>query len=150
MSINLPALHHVGIVVADVEAAALDYERWWGVAAGPILDLSFSKARLSGVTTDVSARYRFIDTGASQIELIERTSQPSPYDELLSVGGGVHHLAYFVDRIDDYLNHLHGLGEEVEVTFDASVGGGARFVYLAGFAHGPAIELIETHAPETS
>jgi methylmalonyl-CoA/ethylmalonyl-CoA epimerase len=145
MSITLPALHHVGIVVADVEAAALDHERRWGVTAGPIVDLSFSQALLSGVPTDVSARYRFIDTGASQIELIEPTSQPSPYDELLSVGG-VHHLAYFVDRIDVYLDHLRGLGEEVEVAFDASVADGTRFVYLKGLAHEPAVELIETRA----
>lgn len=145
MSITLPALHLVGIVVADVEAAALDHERRWGVTAGPIVDLSFSQALLSGVPTDVSARYRFIDTGASQIELIEPTSQPSPYDELLSVGG-VHHLAYFVDRIDVYLDHLRGLGEEVEVAFDASVADGTRFVYLKGLAHEPAIELIETRA----
>ncbi|MBN6042134.1 VOC family protein [Amycolatopsis sp. 195334CR] len=145
MSITLPALHHIGIVVADVEAAALDHERRWGVNAGPIVDLSFSRALLAGVPTDVSARYRFIDTGASQIELIEPTSRPSPYDELLPVGG-VHHLAYFVDRIDAYLDHLRGLGEQVEVTFDASVADGTRFVYLKGLAHEPAIELIETRA----
>ncbi len=78
MSIALSALHHVGIVVADAEAAALGHERRWGVTAGPIIDLSFSQALLSGVPTDVSARYRFIDTGASQIELIEPASQPSP------------------------------------------------------------------------
>lgn len=143
MSITLPALHHIGIVVADVEAAALDHERRWGVTAGPVVDLSFSQALLSGVPTDVSARYRFIDTGASQIELIQPASRPSPYDELLPVGG-VHHLAYFVDRIDAYLDHLRGLGEQVEVTFDASAFDGTRFVYLTGLAHEPAIELIET------
>ncbi|MFE2353617.1 VOC family protein [Streptomyces parvulus] len=146
MPISLPALHHVGIVVADAQAAALDHERRWGVAAGPIVDLSFSQALLSGIPSDVSARYRFIDTGASQIELIEPTSQPSPYDELLSIGGGVHHLAYFVDRIDTYLDHLRELGEEVEVTFDASVADGTRFVYVKGLPHEPAVELIETRA----
>lgn len=148
MPIKLPALHHVGIVVTDVEAAALDHQRRWGITAGPIVDLSFSQALLSGVPADVSARYRFIDTGASQIELIEPASRPSPYDELLSAGGGVHHLAYFVDRIDDYLDHLRGLEEKVEVTFDASVADGTRFIYLAGLAHGPAIELIETRAAD--
>ncbi|WP_413754939.1 VOC family protein [Streptomyces sp. MMBL 11-3] len=146
MTITLPALHHVGIVVADAEAAALDYERRWGVTAGPIVDLSFSQALLSGVPSDVSARYRFIDTGASQIELIEPTTQPSPYDEVLSAGGGVHHLAYFVDRIDAYLDHLRGLGDEVEVTFDASVADGTRFVYLKGLPYEPAVELIERRA----
>jgi hypothetical protein len=50
-----------------------------------------------GVPTDVSARYRFIDSGASQIELIEPLSSPSPYTEFLDGHGeGVHHLAYFV------------------------------------------------------
>jgi catechol 2,3-dioxygenase-like lactoylglutathione lyase family enzyme len=143
MTLSLPALHHVGIVVADIATASADFERRWGVTAGPATNLTFPGARHRGTTIDLSARYSFIDTGGSQIELIEPVSEPSPYTEFLAAGGGVHHLAYYVDRIDPYLDPLAEAGHDVSVLLDAALPGRARFVYLDGPYSGPAIELIE-------
>nr|WP_238356520.1 VOC family protein [Kribbella italica] len=142
----MPALHHVGLVVEDITAAAADYERRWNVTAGPVHDLTFPQAHVHGERLDLSARYSFIDTGASQIELIQPVSEASPYTEFLEANGGdgVHHLAYFVDTIDDYLDQLRAAGEPVDLVLDAVVPGGGRFVYLDGLAHGPVVELIET------
>ncbi|GAB2604966.1 VOC family protein [Kribbella endophytica] len=146
MPLSLPALHHVGVVVEDVVKAVADYERWWGVTAGPVHDLTFPGAHLRDVEADLSARYCFIDTGASQLELIQPVSDSSPYTEFLQANGGegVHHLAYFVDSIDTYLEQLRDTGEAVELVLDAVVPGGGRFVYVDGLAHGPVVELIET------
>ncbi|MBP2334894.1 catechol 2,3-dioxygenase-like lactoylglutathione lyase family enzyme [Saccharothrix coeruleofusca] len=148
MPITLPALHHIGIVVPDSAAAAADFARRWGVTAGEPFDLNLSEALFRGVPTDVSARYRFIDSGASQIELIEPLSSSSPYTEFLEGRGeGVHHLAYFVARIDAYLGGLRDAGEPVDVLFDAVIPGQGRFVYLEGLANGPIVELVEMVAP---
>ncbi len=145
MPLSLPALHHVGIVVEDIATAAADYERRWHVTAGPVYDLTFPGAQVRGRQSELSARYSFIDTGASQIELIQPVSDASPYTDFLEANGGdgVHHLAYFVDSIDDHLDQLRTAGEPTDFVLDAVAPGAGRFVYLDGLAHGPVIELIE-------
>lgn len=155
MSFALPPLHHVGIVVADLERAAADYERRWGVTTEHVQNVLLDDAQLHGAPAVTSARYGFISTGASQIELIQPIGVfgiPSPYAEFLeSYGGdGVHHLAYIVDGIDTFLEHLRKVGETVNVTFTTSFTfpelASGRFAYLDGLMHGPAIELIEMSA----
>ncbi|WP_399896944.1 VOC family protein [Streptomyces sp. BBFR51] len=78
-------------------------------------------------------------------ELIQPLDGRSPYTEFLDLHGeGVHHLAYVVGSIDQFLEALRATGEAGRVTFEATIAGQTRFVYLDGLAHGPAIELIET------
>jgi methylmalonyl-CoA/ethylmalonyl-CoA epimerase len=152
MPFALPPLAHVGIVVADLERAAADYERRWGVTTEPVQDMDLADARLHGQQARTSARYGFISTGASQIELIQPLAAPSPYTEFLEANGGdgVHHLAYIVDGIDPFLEHLQEVGETVEVGFTTSFTfpglGSGRFTYIDGVMHGPVVELIELTA----
>jgi catechol 2,3-dioxygenase-like lactoylglutathione lyase family enzyme len=152
MPFTLPPLAHVGIVVADLERAAADYERLWGVTTEQVQDVALDDARLHGKQAPTSARYGLISTGASQIELIQPLGGPSPYTEFLETNGGdgVHHLAYVVDGIDPVLKHLREVGETVDVGFTTSFTfpgiGSGRFVYLDGLMHGPVIELIELTA----
>ncbi|WP_250405536.1 VOC family protein [Streptomyces cellostaticus] len=144
MPISLPPLFHVGIVVEDFDRAVADYKNRWGVEAEQITDLEFPTAEFHGEEASSSARYGFIRTGASEIELIQPLSGRSPYTEFLELHGeGVHHLAYVVASIDQYLKSLRAAGEAARVTFDASVAEQTRFVYLDELAHGPTIELIE-------
>ena len=149
MPVALPALAHVGIVVADLERAAGDYERRWGVTMDQVVDMVLDDARLRRTPAATSARYGFISTGASQIELIQPLAGPSPYTEFLEANGGdgVHHLAYVVDDIDPFLEHLREAGETVDVGFTTSFTfpglGSGRFVYIDGLMHGPVTELIE-------
>jgi catechol 2,3-dioxygenase-like lactoylglutathione lyase family enzyme len=152
MPLILPPLAHVGIVVADLEAAAADYERRWGVRTEQVQDLALRDARLHGQPAGTSARYAFINTGASQIELIQPLGAPSPYTEFLEANGGdgVHHLAYIVDGIDPFLEHLRQVGETPDVDFTTSFTfpeiGSGRFAYVHGLMHGPVVELIEMTA----
>ncbi|MFE3496443.1 VOC family protein [Streptomyces sp. NPDC059169] len=144
MPIGLPPLLHVDIIVEDSDRAVADYENRWQVEAEQITDLEFSTAEFHGKEVSASARYGFIRTGASEIELIQPLNGRSPYTEFLELHGeGVHHLAYVVASIDQYLESLRRAGEAVRITFDAWVAGQTRFVYLDDLAHGPAIELIE-------
>ncbi|MBQ0852498.1 VOC family protein [Streptomyces sp. NPDC057621] len=145
MSVSLPPLLHVGIVVADLDRAAADYERRWSVAVERVMDLHFPTARFHGHEVSCSARYGFLSTGASEIELIQPLSGRSPYTEFLETNGeGVHHLAYVVGSIDQHLDALRETGEEPRVSFDAAIADQTRFVYLDGLAHGPVVELIES------
>ncbi|MEU9879018.1 VOC family protein [Streptomyces phaeochromogenes] len=145
MPISLPPLFHVGIVVEDFDRAVADYEKRWGANTEQTTDLKFSTAELHGEKVGFSARYGFIRTGSSEIELIQPLDGRSPYTEFLDLHGeGVHHLAYVVGSIDQCLESLRATGEAGRVTFEATIAGQTRFVYLDGLAHGPAIELIET------
>ena len=155
MSFTLPPLHHVGIVVADLERAAADYERRWDVTTEDVQNVLLDDAQLHGAPAVTSARYGFSSTGTPQIELIQPIGVfgiPSPYAEFLEShgGDGVDHLAYIVDGIDTFLEHLRKVGETVNVTFTASFTfpelARCRFTYLDGLMHGPAIELIEMSA----
>ena len=152
MPFALPPLAHVGTPVADLERAAADYERRWGVTTEQVQDLALDDARLHGKQAAASARYGFISTGASQIELIQPLTAPSPYTEFLKANGGdgVHHLAYIVDGIDPFLEHLREVGDTVDVDFTTSFTypgiGSGRFVYIDGLMHGPLTELIEITA----
>ncbi|MFD8280668.1 VOC family protein [Streptomyces solisilvae] len=63
--------------------------------------------RVGGREVGSSARHGFIKTGASEIELIQPLKGRPPYTEFLDLHGeGVHHLAYVVEGIDQYLESL--------------------------------------------
>lgn len=144
---GLPPLWHIGIVVADIETAAADFERRWGVATEDLIEMSFAGATYRGEKTTLTAIYGFIRSGGSEIELIQPVSTPSPYADFLAANGGdgAHHIAYVVDAIDPYLAQLAAAGQAPEVVLDAPVTAdqGGRFAYVEGVAHGPAVELVE-------
>jgi catechol 2,3-dioxygenase-like lactoylglutathione lyase family enzyme len=147
MTVKLPPLHHVGIVVADLEAAAEDYRRRWGVETVDVAEMTFSGVTYEGrEIAALTATYGFVRTGASEIEFIQPGSRPSPYADFLERNGGdgLHHLAYVVERAEPYLEQLAEAGAALEILLDAPLGAGrGRFIYVDGVAHGPAVELIE-------
>jgi len=151
MTLKLPPLLHVGIVVADLEAAAQDYRRRWGVETESVMEMTFPGAGYEGAEIALTATYGFVRTGASEIEFIQSGSTPSPYADFLEQNGGdgVHHLAYMVEAIEPYLEQLAEAGTVPRILLDASLGDdGGRFVYVDGAAHGPVVELIELSATQ--
>jgi hypothetical protein len=76
--LRLPAIHHVGIVVADVTSALADFERNWGVPRAGSQEVPVADAMVSGKKTDFTAHYGFLATGETQIELISPVSGDSP------------------------------------------------------------------------
>jgi methylmalonyl-CoA/ethylmalonyl-CoA epimerase len=103
--VNLPPLHHVGVVVHDIDATVDAYTRQFGL--GPVVesvDLNVRDASYLGGTVSFSARYSFLELGNAQIELIQTLEGRSPYtDALEQRGEGPHHLAFVVPSIDDYV-----------------------------------------------
>jgi hypothetical protein len=147
----LPPLLHVGFVVADLDSASRDFQDRWGLNAEDQLDLHVSDAVVRGDPVEFSARYAFIRSGASEIELIQPLSGKSPYSEfLVSNGGdGLHHLAYVVEAIEPFLEQL-GCTGGANVLLDAQLPGAGRFVYVEGAPQGSVIELIEIPPAPTS
>jgi hypothetical protein len=123
--------------------ASADFENRWGVTTERVIDLDCEDAVFRGTKARVRARYGFIATGASEIELIQPLDDgPNPYNEFLAEKGeGVHHLAYVVESITAYIDRLEGADHKI--VLDAALPLGGRFLYVEGAAHGPMVELIE-------
>lgn len=81
--------------------------------------------------------------GASLIELVQPLWESPSRDFVKQRNGdGVHHLAYFVDDVDRYLERLKPTC--AELVLDARLPrDNSPCVYVDGFAHGPTIELIQ-------
>ena len=146
VEIDLPPLLHVGIVVINMADAARNFQRRWGTQVTDIVDVTLKDALYHDRPTTIWFKRGVIRAGGSQIELTQPLSD-SPFSDFLNVrkGDGVHHLAYFVDEIEPYLESLKTTS--AEIVLEARLpGNGGRVVYLDGFAHGPAIELIQRGA----
>jgi methylmalonyl-CoA/ethylmalonyl-CoA epimerase len=98
-----PRLHHVGFVVADIEACAP------GMARALLTDWS------TEIFTDPLQRVRvtFIPGGYQSplLELVEPLGRDSPVFRFLGEeGGGLHHLCYEVPSIPEHLSRIRAGG----------------------------------------
>src|SRR5262249_19087878 len=94
-----PSLHHIGYVVASIER---EIEAW--------------KASLSAISVSETwqdpiqaARVAFLSlppAGASSIELVEPAGESSPVASFLAKGGGLHHLCFEVDGIEQQIARM--------------------------------------------
>ena len=93
-------IDHVGIAVPDLDAAVLEYEKLTQSAV----------AHRDRVESDGIEAVMF-QVGDSRIELLGSTRPDSKIANFLAKrGGGLHHVAYAVDDVQDSLDRYAGLG----------------------------------------
>lgn len=93
-------IDHVGIAVSDLASAVATYERL--TASAP--------SHRDRVDSDGIEAVMF-EVGGSRIELLGSTRPDSKIANFLAKrGGGLHHVAYAVDDVQDSLDRLAGLG----------------------------------------
>jgi len=115
------AIDHVGLAVADLEAAVGFYQRLLG--ARPALR---EEVPQDGVTAV------FFDLGPASLELLGSTRSDSSVARFLEKRGeGIHHLAYQVADLEAELERWRGWGAEL---LDQHPRRGARG-RLVGFIH---------------
>ena len=106
-----------GYVVPDVDSAIA---HWLARGVGPffIADIKGMSGNYNGEPISADMRAGFAYSGDQQIEVItpEGTS-PSIYRDYLqsNPAGGLQHLAYWVDDIDETLNGIMAVGHEFNV-----------------------------------
>ena len=128
------AIDHVGVAVADLDAAIELYEGAFGM---PVVH------RETVDTMGVKAA--LLDVGDGHVELLLPLGDETPVGKFLAKRGpGLHHVAYRVDNIDDVLADLRGRGVEL---IDEQARTGIRqsrvaFLHPQG-AGGVLIELVE-------
>jgi len=86
-------LHHIAIIVRDIDKAVEYYESLGIAKAGR--EVKFPEAK-------PTIRAKFIDVGSIPIELIQPLEGDSRYKEFLeSKGEGLQHIAFAVDNLDE-------------------------------------------------
>lgn len=106
-----------GYVVPDVEAAI---EHWLARGVGPFFlqDINGMSGQYDGKHISAGMRAAFAYSGDQQIEVITPDGDhPSIYSDFLvdHPTGGLQHLAYWVDDIDNKLSELEAAGHRFKV-----------------------------------
>ncbi len=93
-------IDHIGIAVADLDAALKFYRDALGLEVLPPEDVPSQKVRA-----------HFLPVGGSALELLEATTEDSPIARFIGKRGpGIHHLTLRVDSIHDALAQLRTRG----------------------------------------
>lgn len=148
-----PSVHHIGIVVADMDGADRYVREKLGLA-GLVrrTRLDLTGVLYLGQEVSYSAEFAFAVHEGSELEFIQPIGDTiSPYRVALDERGEhMHHLAYMVPSVTERLNAAQQAGADVEILLDASLPGGVgRFVYANGLLPGVLVELIEITDPAT-
>ena len=102
-------VHHIGIVVEDIEKAKKPYQEVFGMEVKDAF----------GVEA-FSAKVAFMQVKNTYIELVEPTNPEDGLSKFLKRGGGMHHICYEVADLGATL-------EELEKQNVRSVGGGVQW-----------------------
>jgi len=129
-------LHHVGIVVRNMDDTMALYSKMLGLEPASLHEIAEAKLKI--------ANYR-IDEG-SQVEFLE-AAPGSPLAQFLeSNGEGLHHIAFEVDDINAELKALAGMGIDL-VDKEARPGPEGKIAFVGPQAtHGVLIELVQCAA----
>jgi len=127
-------LDHVGIAVADLEAAVERYRRTFGLEPA-------HRERME----DQGVEEVLFEVGSSFVQLLGALGPATPVGRFLERRGeGVHHVGYRVKSVADALEHLRGEGIRL---IDESPRRGSRGTTIA-FVHpkdmgGVLVELVQ-------
>jgi len=118
------SLHHVGFIVDSIEAVAERFAR----SIGGTWDGTITSDPLQGV------RVSFLggsDAAATTVELVEPAAADSPVGRFLERGGGLHHLCYEVEDLEQELRYSRSVGGVVvRPPLPAAAFGGRRIAWV--------------------
>ncbi len=130
---GLGRIHHVAVVVSDLEAALAFYRDTLGLLVELILPVPSDRVRIG-----------FLPVGESKIELVEPTDGTTGVARFLAARGeGFHHVCFEVPDLAVALDRLAAEGVElIDHAPRAGADGPVAFIHPRG-AHGMLVELVE-------
>ena len=128
----LGPLHHVGVAVRDIKAAAAQFE----ALLGADVESDIIHDPLQGV------RAQFLTIGGLRIELLEPAADPSPLDSVLKRGVALYHTCHEVADLDATLARLTASGVKVVSPPKPAIAFANRRVAFI-ICQGMIIELLE-------
>jgi len=132
-------LHHISYVTADLEKKAASLCELFG----------FRRAGDVVVDEHQGVRILCLDMGDGHLlELLEPLGKDSPVQRHLDSGGGLYHLCFEVDRLDETLRRIEQMGEArvVKPAAEAPAFGGCRVAFVVT-SDMDLVEFVEA-APE--
>ena len=141
-------LHHLSIVVADIEKATRYYE---GIGIGPFVEYPPMSEYVKIDVPDEEGFYnltiRCAQIGPVQLQLIQPGEGKSLYkDHLERKGEGVYHLGFVVDDIEASENKVRDMG--LDVISSGCRENGSGFAYLGTAAEAGVTLLIRQSPPK--
>lgn len=127
-------LDHIGIAVADVQAALGFYRDALGLEIDPPADVAAQRVRV-----------HFVRAGEAALELLEPTADDSPIAKFLTTRGpGLHHITLRVDDVTAALEQLKARGVRLidETPRPGAHGSLIAFIHPSS-AHGVLVELMQ-------
>lgn len=126
-------VHHVAVVVRDLDAALAFYRDTLGMPLELVLPVPSDQVRIG-----------FLTVGESRIELVEPTSEDTGVARFLaSRGEGFHHVCFEVSDLAATLDELATAGVElIDRAPRAGADGPVAFIHPRS-AHGVLVELVE-------
>ena len=124
-------LHHIGIVVEDIENSRKRYEKIFGIKVG----------MKSYEDKNMKVKILFFDLGDVKIELIEPVGESGVSRFLEKKGEVLHHLAYEVRDINKTVKNLKEKGANIIEPVDAYEG---RVAFIHPKDVGILIEFVES------
>jgi methylmalonyl-CoA/ethylmalonyl-CoA epimerase len=137
----LERIDHLGIAVRSLQDSIPYYEKALGLKCERIEEVASQKVRTA-----------FFRVGPTHLELLEPTSPDSPIAKFLEKNphGGVHHVAFATDNIENQLAQAKGAGCQLihEQPFEGAAGKLVAFLHPKS-THGVLTEFcapMNTHA----
>jgi methylmalonyl-CoA/ethylmalonyl-CoA epimerase len=130
-------IDHVGIAVADLEAAIAVHERTYGM-----------RAVHREIVTEQGVEAVLLDVGENHVELLRPLAEDTPVGRFLERRGpGLHHIAYQVADLDEALARLREDGVRMIDSVPRAGIRGSRVAFL--HPSGSASVLTELVEPAT-
>jgi methylmalonyl-CoA/ethylmalonyl-CoA epimerase len=97
---KLTKINHIAVAVTDIEGALYFWQNGLGLVVDHVEDVPSQKAVVA-----------FLPVGESEVELVKPTAEDTGVAKFLAErGGGMHHLCFEVDNIEEMMAHLKSVG----------------------------------------
>lgn len=125
------ALDQIGVVVADLDAAATGMRAAFGIEPRLRTTARYRGARYRGSSLDTEVDALFYDLFGIEIEFLAPRGGPDIWQEFLDEHGpGLHHIRFAVDDHDAVVAAMAAAGMPVHQEGDSVRGGGVRYAYF--------------------
>lgn len=137
---GVPRIHHVALVVNDLQAALAFWHEVLGLPLAGVQDIPEQQSRIA-----------FLPAGEAEVELVLPTSDDSGIARYLAKRGpGMHHLCLEVRDLDALLQRLQQKGIRLINPEPLTGADGRRMAFVhPDSTHGVLLELYELPQPES-